>query len=605
MVRRTKTILVSADGAARVDAAHTWLTALPPDAEALVLGASWEAADDLVRDVVVAGGARFGLVRLTLDRLATRLALRALVSRGLTPTTGLSLVAVVARTVHLLLADGRLAYFEPVARMPGFAGAMARTLGELRMNALAPAAVGAVGRGGADVAVMADAVASELAAAGLADRAAVYEAALAVAAGGAEPLLDLPLLLLDVPLASRHEEELVARLAARVPEVFATAPHGDERGIARLERALGVSATRDTTTRAVSLGSLAAHLFEDVAPPARARDATVVLAAWPDEARECTEIARAVQAAARDEGVPFDRMAVALHAPAEYTAHLEEAFARAAIPYFAAAGARRPHPAGRALLALLDCAADGLSARRFAEYLSLGQVPDPGARPDAGRWVAPENDLLPDPGLDAPFAPPPDPVLHPDPRGAAVVDGTLRAPSRWEELLVEASVIGKVARWRERLDGFARELERRAAEAGDDDDARQAAIRTQRADLVHLREFALPVVEELDRLPKHASWKKWIDVLKALALRTLREPDLVLRTLDELAPMGPIGGVDLDEVRLVLGPRLRDLTQRPPRRRYGCVFVAPAHALRGMSFDVVFVPGLAENVFPTKLVEDP
>jgi RecB family exonuclease len=33
--------------------------------------------------------------------------------------------------------------------------------------------------------------------------------------------------------------------------------------------------------------------------------------------------------------------------------------------------------------------------------------------------------------------------------------------------------------------------------------------------------------------------------------------------------------------------------------------VAPPQALRGLAFDVVFVPGLAENVFPAKRVEDP
>src|SRR5437667_12568978 len=69
--------------------------------------------------------------------------------------------------------------------------------------------------------------------------------------------------------------------------------------------------------------------------------------------------------------------------------------------------------------------------------------------------------------------------------------------------------------------------------------------------------------------------------------------------------MAPIGPIDLDEVQLVLGPRLRELTVPPARRRYGAVFVAPAEAARGLAFDVVFVPGLAEKLFPRKIVEDP
>src|SRR6185503_19949760 len=55
----------------------------------------------------------------------------------------------------------------------------------------------------------------------------------------------------------------------------------------------------------------------------------------------------------------------------------------------------------------------------------------------------------------------------------------------------------------------------------------------------------------------------------------------------------------------VLAPRLRELSVPPPRRRYGSVFIGSTDAARGMSFDVVFVPGLAEKRFPRKLIEDP
>jgi ATP-dependent helicase/nuclease subunit B len=47
------------------------------------------------------------------------------------------------------------------------------------------------------------------------------------------------------------------------------------------------------------------------------------------------------------------------------------------------------------------------------------------------------------------------------------------------------------------------------------------------------------------------------------------------------------------------------VTDPPPRRRYGSVFVGTTRAARGMAFDVVFVPGIAENVFPGKILEDP
>jgi ATP-dependent helicase/DNAse subunit B len=43
----------------------------------------------------------------------------------------------------------------------------------------------------------------------------------------------------------------------------------------------------------------------------------------------------------------------------------------------------------------------------------------------------------------------------------------------------------------------------------------------------------------------------------------------------------------------------------PGERRYGKVYVGSAEGARGLSFDVVFVPGLSEKLFPQKVSEDP
>src|SRR6185295_3574806 len=113
----------------------------PLDAELLVIGASWEACDEVVRDDVGARGARFGAARVTLGRLAGVLAAPALAAEGRVPASALSLDAV---------------------------------------------------------------------------------AAAAAAATPAPPLVGVPLLLLDVPIASAAEADLVAALAARAPAVLAT-----------------------------------------------------------------------------------------------------------------------------------------------------------------------------------------------------------------------------------------------------------------------------------------------------------------------------------------------------------------------------------------------
>src|SRR5207237_9276313 len=42
-----------------------------------------------------------------------------------------------------------------------------------------------------------------------------------------------------------------------------------------------------------------------------------------------------------------------------------------------------------------------------------------------------------------------------------------------------------------------------------------------------------------------------------------------------------------------------------PPRRYGAVLITAPEPARGLVFDVLFPPGLAEKLFPRKIVEDP
>ncbi|HBQ14074.1 MAG TPA: hypothetical protein DEF51_24075, partial [Myxococcales bacterium] len=87
----------------------------------------------------------------------------------------------------------------------------------------------------------------ELSRAGLADRGDVLRAAIArVADASSHPLLDLPTLLVDVPLAHALEAELVRALASRGAngrggEVRAVVPSGDASTLRRLSSALQAS----------------------------------------------------------------------------------------------------------------------------------------------------------------------------------------------------------------------------------------------------------------------------------------------------------------------------------------------------------------------------
>src|SRR4029079_7901627 len=128
------------------------------------------------------------------------------------------------------------------------------------------------------------------------------------------------------------------------------------------------------------LGTLRRFVFTMDRPIERQRAGDVTLFSAPGEGREAVEIIRRVLDEA-ERGVPFDEMAVVLRAPRQYLGLLEHASARGGVPMYFDRGTRRPDPAGRAFVALLSCAVERLSAKRFDEYLSLGQVPRQQASP--------------------------------------------------------------------------------------------------------------------------------------------------------------------------------------------------------------------------------
>jgi ATP-dependent helicase/nuclease subunit B len=124
-------------------------------------------------------------------------------------------------------------------------------------------------------------------------------------------------------------------------------------------------------------------------------------------------------------------------------------------------------------------------------------------------------------------------------------------------------------------------------------------------DLAAFAGYAIPLIDLLHSLPAAADWGEWLDQLGELATRALKQPDRVLAVLAELAPMAPIGPVTLSEILIVLDGCLLEVAVPPPSQRYGRIFVGPIEAARGLSFEAVFVPGLAEKMFPRRIVEEP
>jgi CRISPR/Cas system-associated exonuclease Cas4 (RecB family) len=624
----TVRLIESSSAPLRLHEARAFAQAHAAHGDVWIVGASRGAADDLARTIALASGATIGVHRYSLTQLALQMAGPILSVQGLAPVTYLGSEAVAARTTFDAHREGALRYFAPVARTPGFPRALARTLQELRLAQVSSDRLKALPLGGADLADLLDRFDAEFADARATDRAVLFDAATRAVqdmTGARLPAL----LLLDVPIDSETELGFVRALLERGgagssrPSTLITLPFGDVGTLERL-KTVGLEPEVLDPAGTSDLAALRRYLFAKSQPPERELTGDVRFFSAPGEGRECVEIARRVLQEARA-GVPLDEIAVFVRSPDRYIGLLEDALRRAIPDEHGRArawfdrGVMRPSPSGRALLALLDCACEGLSARRFAEYLSLGQVPTRAESTRAEPAVLARTD---EPAETGPYRYLTDGDDRPDLEEESAirtaredgdpVDGSLVQPWKWEALIVESSVIGgDPERWRRRLKGLARNYEiQLTAELQEDaleDSPKALRIRRDLRSLKHLSGFALPIIETLAAWPSRATWGEWLRLFDELAPRVLRERGCahVRSALGELNPMAAIGPISLEEARAVLAETLRTFQARPPKNRYGRVFVAGPHQARGRTFRVVFVAGLAERMFPQRPHEDP
>ncbi len=586
-----------------------------------------------------------GVHRASLDHWALQAAALELAARGLRPVTALGTEAMSARVARLAAAEGELERLSPVADLPGFARSLSGTIGELRAAGVSPGDL-LKDQGTRDLGRLLHRFDEEMVRFGLADPATVFRSAV-VAVDREQVAVPPGSLWLDLPLRSACQAALLRALAARSRDVLATVAAGDDETLEWLGSLLGEGAVIDLDREeAVVAGTSGGRRLDRVqrfvfetgvdassplggttdagetpAPPALPRSAadvpagsSVDLFSAAGEGQECVEIARRIHRAAAG-GLAFDRMAILLRQPAAYLPLVEDALSRAGVPAYVTRGTLRPNPAGRAFLSLLACAGERLSASRFAEYLSLGQTPEPakGGGPPQREvpWVEPAGEQLvlksPElsPRASRPHSATDSAAEARETQEEAAPAGALRVPSQWERLLVDAAVVGGAERWKKRLAGLGAEFRLQLRAAGDEDEGHRGYLERQIGRLETLQTFALPLIEFLDALPERADWGWWLERLQELATMALRRPETVLEVLAELRPLAQVDEVGLPEVERILGERLGFSRRRPPKRRFGRVFVGGVEEAAGRSFDVVFVPGLAEGVFPRRAKEDP
>lgn len=564
-----------------LSAARDFLDALPRDRPVWVVAETLAVARTSLRADALRRGPRSFAEAFTLDGLAGALARPAMEREGAVALPPLGLPALVAE-LALAKDTSQLGRYAASRQSPGLVRALSRALAELLDADLSPAHVGPHDP---LLATLHGELRALLRSRRLVDRAGRYERALARLAGG-EPIPAVVLLCPRVRTAL--EAQLVHAVCRASEATLAVIPAWDLRARA----ALGDD---------VELRAAPASAFDEIAgqlfgPAVTAHPSGIRRFSARSEMEECAELVSRVLRLLAEGDEPS--IAIVLPDPAAYRAPLGEALTRAGLSAVAFAGARRPDPAGRALLSLIDCALEGLSARAFAEYLSFAVLPaaeggvPPPAWPD-GERVGADDDAEEEEPAEGEAGP--------------VRAGTLQTPARFERILVDAAVTqGGSARWRARLAGLRERVDRAAQEA--DDRVAVEALERQRSELLAFEAFALPLVEELEALPgqhgARAPLVAHLERLSALATRALRRPRRVLSVLADLRRRAEDAELTLGELRSLLDQPLRDVVVARDPSAAG-LEVLGLDEVRGRSFDHVLVPGLAERVFPRPVREDP
>src|ERR671937_2921222 len=147
-------IVTSTSAAARLEAARAFLAGRPSASELVIVGASRGAADDFARAFARGTGATFGLTRFSLTQLAARSAATRIEGARRARGTDAGTEAIAARAVFEAIGAGELSYFAPVATLPGFPKALARTLHELRLAHIGPGSLLGGAESTADIAAL-------------------------------------------------------------------------------------------------------------------------------------------------------------------------------------------------------------------------------------------------------------------------------------------------------------------------------------------------------------------------------------------------------------------------------------------------------------------
>lgn len=312
-----------------------------------------------------------------------------------------------------------------------------------------------------------------------------------------------------------------------------------------------------------SLQVLQRDLF---APPwpkgERVADEKVKIIGAANEVQEVKEIAREIISLAQED-IPFQEMAILLRKAEIYLNIIKETFQNLGIPVFFAGGLPLLQtPEAKSVLLLLDLINSNWPRAQVMEFLTFAPL----------AW---SNFLEEKP-----------------------------VPAYWDLISRQAGIIAGKKDWEEKLTSYIAQ-----PPEAEPDDENEGQKKSYPKEATRFKSFLQVFFTDLDSFPAQGTWSLLATRLMELVEKYLIPGETkqeIIKILQKIKDLDALQSeVDLRQFKEILTEAFKEESLKHGAFQEGSVCVAEIMPARGLSFRVVFIPGLVERVFPAAPRQDP
>ena len=310
-----------------------------------------------------------------------------------------------------------------------------------------------------------------------------------------------------------------------------------------------------------------AEYSKDSGSNASKEDSSFRILSCPDEYDEIKEITRSILEIAKNEDIPFEQIAVILRKSDRYGQIIRQIFNKTGIPYYYHDGFPPDETAsGMCLKLLLNLMGGNYPRFKVIELATRGML-----------------------NLENIFK------------------NQTPVPSQWDRISCDAGITEGYDLWERRLVKFKRKLEKKFSRLEEEQFKRNLEKDIEETE--NLLKFVRMLHEDFTAIKVRDSWKEYIKCLFYLFKKYIIEDNYTnyifssIKKLEELDNLQE--EISLEDFKMVISDFLKSDQIKEGNFLHGCVNIFNSRTANGITFPVIFFPGLISGEMPAPPSENP